>query len=123
ENFLDTESEETSNKSEPTNKKSETDPGIAAGLSIVSMFIFATPALGYFYIGKTRKGIVYLIASWGVVFVVLITTFFLGMLLSLISVFGGICAFSLLIIPIIFDLLIVYDVYLEAKGQSKLPSL
>ncbi|MCX6776123.1 MAG: hypothetical protein NT130_04725 [Candidatus Micrarchaeota archaeon] len=94
------------------------DPGIAALISVVCMLILGAPAVGYFYIGDVKKGIEYLIAAWllaGLVFggYIAITIFTSGL---------GLCCIPVFVIPLVFDLLIVWDVYLEAKGEpTKLP--
>jgi len=93
------------------------DPGIAALISVVCMFILGAPAVGYFYIGDVKKGIEYLIAGWVVAIGVLIAYVAVGMLTGV-----GLCCFPVFIVPLIFDLLIVWDVYLQAKGEpTKLP--
>lgn len=82
------------------------------------MLILGAPAVGYFYIGDVRKGIEYLIAAW-----VLAGLVFGGYVV--LGAFTGVtlCCFPVFAIPVIFDLLIVWDVYLEAKGEpTKLPT-
>ncbi len=93
-----------------TRPSSEKDPGTAALISIICMFILGAPAIGYFYLGNMRKGLAYLVAGWVIVIPVAIIT-------------SLTCCFPLLLLPLALDLLIVYDVYLEAKGEeAKLPS-
>lgn len=109
------------------------DPGIAALISVVCMLFLAAPAAGYFYLGKVKKGIIYLIASWLVLGLVVGFIFLGGTIIAVISTmlavvcplfavgaFLPVCGIVLLIIPLLFDLVIVYDVYLEAKGQKPL---
>ena len=84
------------------------DPAIAALISFVCMFVaFGASAAGYIYLGKVKKGIVYLIASWTIVIVTIGAIYLtLG------------CCFPLIVIPLLFDLVMVYDVYLDAKGEK-----
>jgi hypothetical protein len=93
--------------------------GVAAIISFVCMLILSAPAVGYFYIDDAKKGIEYLIAAWVLLGIVVIAYFVAGM-----ATYGlGLCCFPIFIIPVAFDLLIVWDVYLQAKGeQPKLPT-
>ncbi len=95
------------------------DPTIAALISVAGMFILGAPAVGYFYLNNMRKGLVYLAASWVLLFVIVIAlvgSVFTGGL-------GFICALPLALAGLCLNLLIVYDVYLTAQGQKpKLPS-
>lgn len=103
------------------NKKSvveKKDAGIAALISAVCMLILGAPAVGYFYIDEVKKGIEYLIAGWVLMGVVVV-----GYLIVGVATGVGLCCFPVFIIPLAFDLLIVWDVYLQAKGeQPKLPT-
>ena len=93
------------------------DPGIAAVISAFCMLIVGAPAVGYFYIDDFRKGIEYLIAGW-----VLAGAVVVGYLAVGISTGVGLCCFPVFLIPIVFDLLIVWDVHLQANGEpTKLP--
>jgi TM2 domain-containing membrane protein YozV len=92
------------------------DPGIAALISLVCMLFLSAPSAGYMYLGNVRKGIVYLIATWCVIAITTVVYMLLAM-----TVVGAIC-FPIYIIPLAFDLYIVWDVYCIAKGEkSKLP--
>lgn len=95
------------------------DATIATLISVVCMLILGAPAVGYFYIDEVKKGIEYLIAAWVVMGIVVVGYFVVGM-----ATYGlGLCCVPVFIIPIAFNLLIVWDVYLEAKGeQPKLPT-
>jgi len=96
----------------------EKDAGIAALISVVCMFVLGAPAVGYFYVGDMRKGLIYLVASW-LMWTVVAIAYFLGAM----TVVGIVCCLPLLFVPLAFDLLVVYDIYLEAKGEpAKLPS-
>ncbi len=109
------------------------DPGIAALISLVCT-ILGAPAAGYFYLGKVKKGIIYLIAAWIVLGIVIgivvvggggiamISTVLAAVCpLLLVGWLAPVCGIVLFIFPLAFDLLIIYDVYLEAKGRSLLP--
>jgi len=94
------------------------DPAIAALISLVCGLIISAPSAGYIYLGNVRKGLIYLVALWAlwavtaIVYTVL-TIFTAG--------FGAIC-FPIFVIPLLFGLYIVWDVYCVAKGEkSKLP--
>lgn len=101
----------------------EKDPGIAALISVVCMFILGAPAIGYIYLGNVRKGVVYILASWVLTGAVVVAFYIGAMALTLTTLVGGMCCLPVLIVPLLFDMLIVYDVYLEAKGEKpKLPS-
>lgn len=96
------------------------DPVIAALISAVCMLILAAPAAGYFYLNDMRKGLLYLIIGWVLVGVVggmyLLSTTFTGV--------GLCCCLPLFLVPLAFDVLVVYDVYLQAKGEKTLlPSI
>jgi TM2 domain-containing membrane protein YozV len=94
------------------------DPGIAALISLVCMLFLSAPSAGYVYLGNVRKGIVYLIAAWGVA----IITAVIYTILTVVSMGIGAICFPIFIIPVAFDLYIVWDVYCVAKGEkSKLP--
>ncbi len=95
------------------------DPGIAALISVVGMLILGAPALGYFYLGNVRKGIIYLLAPW-IATVALLVLATVGAVLTF--GLGLICIVPLALVLIAFDLLIVWDVYLVAQGEKpKLP--
>ncbi|MEM3556010.1 MAG: hypothetical protein QXF56_04805 [Candidatus Micrarchaeia archaeon] len=99
------------------------DAGIAALISVVCMLILGAPAVGYFYIGNVKKGIEWLIIGWLVLAVVLGAYFFGGFLGGFITYgLSSLCCLPVFIIPVIVDLVVVWDVYLEAKGEKpKLP--
>ena len=108
------------------------DPGIAALISVVCTLLSA-PAAGYFYLGKMKKGIIYLIAAWvllgiviGIVVVASGAIVGLSTLLALvcplfaIGWLASLCPVVLFVFPLAFDIVIIYDVYLEAKGAKAL---
>jgi fatty acid desaturase len=96
------------------------DPGIAAIISAFCMLILGAPAVGYFFIDDFKKGVEYLIAAW-----VLVIAVGVGYIIAAFSTYGiGFCCLPVFLIPIAFDLLIVWDVYLQASGEpTKLPRL
>lgn len=101
-----------------TKPSSDKDPSIAALISIVCMFLLGAPGIGYIYLGNVKKGLVYIAASW-LFWMAVVIAYVLGTF----TLVGAICCLPLLFVPLAFDLLIVYDVYLEAKGEpTKLPS-
>jgi TM2 domain-containing membrane protein YozV len=94
------------------------DPGIAALISLVCMLFLSAPSAGYMYLGNVRKGIVYLIAAWGV----MAATVIAYIILTVVSMGIGSLCFPIFVIPLAFDLYVVWDVYCVAKGEkSKLP--
>ena len=90
------------------------DPAIAALIALVCGLLLGAAGAGYIYLGKVKKGIVYIVASWvlaGVVTAIyaVITAITLGI--------GGLCFPIFLLIPA-FNLLITWDVYLQAQGKK-----
>jgi hypothetical protein len=101
----------------------EKDPGIAALISAVGLLLVAAPGVGYFYIGSTKKGLEYVIGFWALCIVVIIA-YLLGGIIGGIITMGitSICCMPLFLVPLVVGLVIVWDVYLEAKGEpTKLP--
>ncbi|MDD5340764.1 MAG: hypothetical protein PHV13_06015 [Candidatus ainarchaeum sp.] len=109
--------------SEPEKQSSGKDAGIAALISIVGMLLLAAPSLGYVYLGNVRKGIIYLVVSWVLLGIVIGVALFGGTLLAIAtSGLGACCIAPLPLIPLLFDIIVVYDVYITAKGEKpKLP--
>jgi TM2 domain-containing membrane protein YozV len=100
-------------------EKEEKDPAIAALISVVGMLILGAPSLGYFYIDNVRKGIIYLALTWGVA-IAAVLAYYAGMF----TIVGIVCCLPLLLVPLAFELYIVWAVYLEAQGKkSELPDL
>jgi|GEM_PF-940441 uncharacterized membrane protein YvbJ len=98
---------------------SEKDPAIAALIAVVCMFVLGAPSIGYMYLGNVRKGIIYLLAGWALAIVVVVA-YLIGAYGTL--GVGAVCCLPAFLVPIAFELLIVYDVYLEARGEkTKLP--
>jgi hypothetical protein len=89
--------------------KAKKDPGMAALISAVGGLLLGAPAIGYFYLDRVKKGIAWLVLGWIIV----------GL-----SVFSGfLCLVPFLIIPL-FYVVVIWDVYLEAKGEKpKLPDI
>jgi len=102
-------------------KADKKDAGMTALISAVGMLLLGAPALGYFYLGKMRKGIVYLIGNW--IFIgAVIAVYVLGAVAS--AGVGALCMLPVFLAIPVFDLLIVYDTYLIAKGEKpKLPEI
>lgn len=114
--------EQVSQPEKQSSAKAAKDPGIAALISIVGMLLLAAPSLGYFYLGNMRKGLIYLVASWALTGIVIGVVFFGGAVLAAVTGIGACCVIPLALLPVLFDLVIVYDVYIEAKGEKpKLP--
>lgn len=96
------------------------DPTMAAVISAAGLIFLSAPAVGYFYLGEMKKGAVYLIAVWGLIFALVAGYFIAGVTTGI----GAICCLPAFIIPLILELVIVYDVYLTAKGETpKLPAI
>jgi TM2 domain-containing membrane protein YozV len=101
-------------KPKPADKK---DPTIAVIIGAICMLILGAPGVGYVYIDDVRKGIEYIIAAWVVLGVVAV-----GYIILSAATLLGVCCFPVFLIPLAFDLLILWDVYLQAKGEpTKLP--
>ena len=103
-------------------KKADTakkkDPTIAALISLVCMIIGA-PAVGYFYIDNLKKGVEYLILCW------IVLGIFVGLYVTgAVFTYGaGLCCLPIFVVPLLLDFIVLIDVYLEAKGEPKLPSI
>ncbi len=93
------------------------DPNIALILALVGAVLFGVlPGIGHIYMGMTRKGLVYCAASlivWGLVFVA-----YLGISFVTFGI-GAIC-FPVFILPLLFNLAVVYDLYKITKGEKAL---
>ncbi len=115
--------EQVSQPEKQSSAKAAKDPGIAALIAIVGMLLLAAPALGYFYLGNMRKGAIYLVASWALFGIIIGVMVFGGTLLAIAtSGLGMCCVIPLALVPLLLDIIIVYDVYIEAKGEKpKLP--
>jgi hypothetical protein len=99
------------------------DPGIAALIAILGMLVLGAPAIGYIYLGNVRKGLIYIIIGWVLTGAIIGAIWVGAFVLTLATLVGGMCCLPAAIIPLLFDILVVYDVYLEAKGEpAKLPS-
>ena len=95
------------------------DPTIAILLSIGCFLFLGAPSLAYIYLGNIRKGLVYLIGSWGLAFVIF-AIYMVGTVAT--WGIGAFCLLPLFLIPFVLDIFIIYDVYLISKGRkSKLP--
>jgi TM2 domain-containing membrane protein YozV len=79
------------------------DPTIAALLALLVGFIIWAPGVGYIYIGKVKKGIIYIIICW---------------VIGVIGIIGGSICCLPFAFPFLFALLVTYDVYLDAKGEK-----
>jgi len=106
-------------KSNIKTQKSSTDkkdPAIAALIALACGLILGFPGAGYIYLGKVKKGIIYGILSWVIVAVIVIA--YIAISFLTIGV-GAICFPIFLVIPI-YMLIVVYDTYLDAKGDKLL---
>jgi len=107
------------NKKEPTAPAEKKDPGIAALIAVVGFLVLSAPSIGYIYLGKVKKGLIYLLLVWASWLVVALL-YFVGIFAS-----GGIGMFVCLpifILPLIFEIYMIWDIYLDAKGEkTKLP--
>ncbi len=91
------------------------DPTTALLVSVVGMFILGMPSIGYAYLGNLKKCLIYIVATWGML-IGLIIVYVVASYLTL--GIGLICCLPLLLIPLAINLAIVYDVYMEAKGEK-----
>ncbi len=99
--------------------QSRKDPKVALVISIAGMVILAAPAVGYIYLGNVKKFLVYLVVCWALVFGIVAVS---AVAAALSGGIGGLCFLPLGILLLAFLLLIVYDVYVTAKGEKpKLP--
>lgn len=90
-------------------------PGIAALIAFICGFFLLSPAVGYFYLGKMKKGVMLLIAGWVVAALVIgaytvFTLFTIGL--------GGLICLPVFLVLILVDAYIIYDVYQDAQGKS-----
>ncbi len=95
--------------------KAGKDPSVALLIALVGMFL-SVPAIGYIYLENVKKGLIYLLINWVAVGVIVI----FYSVVSAITGGVGLCCFPALLIPLIVSLLIVYDVYVEAKGEKSI---
>ena len=104
------EKEEIKPEEKPVAKKTtEKDPAIAAVLAFVAGLILCAPGVGYIYLGKVKKGIIYIVICW---------------IFGIIGYIGASICCVPIIFPLIVILLVTYDVYLDAKGEKTiLPDL
>ncbi len=100
------------------------DPGIAALIAVVGLLALGgAAAIGYFYLGKIKKGLIYLILNW-VITAILVAVLLFGMFGVTLATFGfgAFCCmpffFLALLVPVLLGFVVVYDVYLEAKGEK-----
>lgn len=101
----------------PVAKEVDKDPAVAALISVVCLLVLQAPSLGYIYLGKVKKGLIYLAATWGSWILVTII-YFIGMFTGI----GVLLCLPVFILPLLFELYMVWDVYLDAKGErTKLP--
>lgn len=95
------------------------DPAVATAISVICM-ILGSPAIGYVYLGKMKKGAIYLLANWALTFISLVVYIAIGIFTG---GAGFVCLPVFFLLPLILSVMIVYDVYLTAKGEApKLPS-
>jgi hypothetical protein len=101
-------------------KAEKKDAGVAALISALGLLILSAPALGYFYLGNMKKGIIYLLAVW-VLAGILAVLYLVGGIAT--GGIGFLCLLPIFFLILLFEFVIIYDVYLMAKGeQPKLPS-
>lgn len=81
--------------------------------------LFGASALGYFYLGQRRKGLLYLLINWGLT-IALVTLFILTFISFPAYGFGLICAGPLAVLVLVFDLLVLYDIYQMAQRRTPL---
>ncbi len=97
----------------------EKDPGVAALIAAVGMLLLAGAAgIGYIYLGNVKKGLIYIILGW-----FLTGTIAVAYVIGAYTLVGIVCCLPLFLVPLALNIAIIYDVYLEAKGEpTKLPS-
>lgn len=104
-------------ESEIKNVVEKKDPNLALILGLVGAIpLVALPGIGHIYMGMTRKGIVYCVASllvWGVISIAY-------MVISFITLGIGSLCFPIFIFPILFNLAVVYDLYKITRGEKPL---
>ena len=96
------------------------DPTIAALIALAGgLLVGGAAGAGYIYLGKVKKGIVYIVAAWLLVGLLFVLTTIGGALLGAVTFgFGALCVIPLWILVPAFVLGIVYDVYMEAMGKK-----
>lgn len=93
------------------------DPGIAALLAVVGFLFVQAPAIGYIYLGKVKKGLIYIVITW-LSWVLVTGIYFAAMFTGI----GAILCLPVFVIPLVFQLYMIWDVYLDAKREkTKLP--
>jgi hypothetical protein len=100
-------------ETEQPTKKSGKDYRIATVLSIVGFF-FTVPALGYLYLGKMKKGLIYQLVHWAL-FAIVFIVYLVG---GIISLFGFICLLPLFIPNLILGLAVIVDTYKVGKHSK-----
>lgn len=110
-----------SKKTEETNTKSKSDgpnPFLVLAVSLFGFF-FTVPTLGYFMLGKMKKGLVYQFVYW----LLLAGAIFIWLIGGLITAFVGfICLLPMFIPNVIMALALFVDTFYVAKGEKpKLP--
>jgi len=96
------------------------DPTTAALIALAGgLLLGGASGAGYIYLGKVKKGIVYIVAAWLLVVLLIVLTTIGGALLAAVTFgLGAVCVIPLWILAPAFVLAIVYDVYLEASGKK-----
>ena len=92
--------------SKPSKSKAEKDALVPVLVSVVGAFFFAFPSLGYLLLNETKRAVVYGILSWLLVGVILVLSFLTF----------GICSVAFIFV-LIYEAVVIYDVYLYAKGR------
>ena len=91
----------------------EKDPAVVALIAVVGLLLIQAPAIGYIYLGKVKKGLVYLVAlwlSWAVVTGIYILLSF--------TIIGAFVCIPIFVLPFILGLIMVWDVYMDAQGKK-----
>jgi uncharacterized membrane protein len=117
-----TSSSSTNVDSDFLNPNAPKDPNMAALIAFLCMCILSLPALAYLYLGNTRKALIYCVAPF-VVAVVLLAIFlistFLGIFTFGISMVVATCLiFPFAFVALLFDILVILDVYKIAKREK-----
>ncbi|MBI5046779.1 hypothetical protein HZC07_03540 [Candidatus Micrarchaeota archaeon] len=94
------------------------DPKMAALVAVVGT-LFGAAGIGYAYLGNVKKAAIYVLASWALWAVVMVGFVVIGGLTGV----GLFCCLPVFLIPLLLNLVIIWDVYLEANGdKTKLPN-
>ncbi len=110
-------------KAEPSpTKTGGKDPAIAALIALAGGLILGFPGGGYIYIDKMKKGLIYGLGNWALALILFAISFAIYTGITIVSFGLGAVCFPVMLLPaplvLIYFLLVIYDTYLDAKGEK-----